>query len=541
MNKKRILILAVVGVLIISLPVIIFLINQRQDTRSGATASQVSFSLFEESKSVTPNSEIELEVRINPSGVTVNAFDFTLKYPKDQLQYVSFTKGTGISQAGMQTNQQEGNFGLFSFEGYPSSTTNLITSQKTVGKIKFKVLSATNGTVIPVTFKQATAANSSGGTVSTYSVGTTQGSYTVSNGQGGGGNNTTKIDFFFDPQVSSTFPGSQVTAVIKATTNGKPLSSFDIQLQYPGDKLQTSEDAIQVRDNLAVGNVTVSNNKIQIIGASGTPLNGTSLTLATIRFTVLQNASGNFNIKPTIAIDPASTITVGQMDFSIQAQNQCTNASGRPNDCTCNQPSQCQSGFCSSSNKCANPQATFTPIPTDRPVNTQLKFSVSLPGIGKANTDDNKTPIRPTRQATVSVYKLPNELVATDTTTAEYNPATGFYTGSAALPDSIANGNYIVKVKLDNTLVKQVPGTIAITANSQNNQAPNVLLINGDLVENNELTLSDYTKFVACYQKLTSCSSSERAKIDLDDDGVINGSVFDIGILKRAFANQNGD
>lgn len=173
MINKRILIIAFIGILVLTLPIVIYLINQNQDTRSGATASQVAFSLFERTKNVQPGSEFEVEVKITPNGVTVNAFEFALQYPTSQLEYVSFTRGSGLAQSEIKTNGQQGTYSIFSFEGYPTTTANIITTERTLGKIKFKVKSGvTNGTIIPVTFQKAVAVNSTSGTTTSYQVDT---------------------------------------------------------------------------------------------------------------------------------------------------------------------------------------------------------------------------------------------------------------------------------------------------------------------------------------------------------------------------------
>ena len=192
----------------------------------------------------------------------------------------------------------------------------------------------------------------------------------------------------------------------------------------------------------------------------------------------------------------------------------------------------------------ASPTPTSTPVPTVTvaPNETAVTLALTLPGIGKVS-GDNTSPKRATRQATVIVYDSSNTAVTTEKMgTVTYNSATGKYEGTVGLGNSIAtpSGSYIVKVKLDNTLLKRLPGIVTITKN-QTNTTSEATLVSGDINQDNTLGIEDYTSVLACYNNASGCTQQISVLADINDNGEVVGDTDDYQILQRGFAIRNGD
>lgn len=185
-----------------------------------------------------------------------------------------------------------------------------------------------------------------------------------------------------------------------------------------------------------------------------------------------------------------------------------------------------------------NPTAT----PTVNPQQMNLRLMVTLPGVG-SGTGNNPNPVRPNRQGKVEIYNVQNVKVKeSDVSFAYHNdvgaPNTnrvGVYMGNVELTNTPA-GTYYVKVRFDNTLFHQLPGVYNLALGSNN--LPAVELAPGDLNQDNNLNMQDYSIFVACYGE-KECESSKKQMADFNDDGVVDG--IDYNILIRSFAIRSGD
>lgn len=219
--------------------------------------------------------------------------------------------------------------------------------------------------------------------------------------------------------------------------------------------------------------------------------------------------------------------------------------------------------------------------------NNQLAVAVQLPGIG-SNTGDNPSPQNPTRDVEVWVYDTNNTVVKDITGKVTFD-GTDTYKGTVDLGNDFQSGYYYVKLRLNNTLKKAVPGVVQINASGQsgsqqtggtttnNNsdpctslpypknssvytyqcallklkngglggvlaanvtQLPTVTLVPGDIDPNqdNNLDIQDYNMFISCYGS-KSCNDKQQA--DFNDDGVVDGK--DYNILARGFAIRQGD
>lgn len=261
-----------------------------------------------------------------------------------------------------------------------------------------------------------------------------------------------------------------------------------------------------------------------------------------------------------------------------------------------NQPcrnDRCQSGTTCVNNQCATPTPTRTPTPTSTrtptptrtpsptatrtptptktntnsnttptatatqvPGSTRIALTVALPGIGSnqaaAGTgalNNNQTPKRATRTVEVLLGNASGQNV-TNLVTGNQNPATGTltfdpatftYKGTVSL-GNLPTGSYQVFVRLDNTLYRETNGFPTITK-GQTTTIPNISLISGDIDRsgnsNNDMTLDDYTLFMACYRETEICTPQAKQRADLDDNEKID--VIDLNIMQTGFANREGD
>jgi hypothetical protein len=236
----------------------------------------------------------------------------------------------------------------------------------------------------------------------------------------------------------------------------------------------------------------------------------------------------------------------------------------------------------------ANPTGSISPNQSTATSNNQLAVAVQLPGIG-SNTGDNPSPKNPTRDVEVWVYNTNNTVVKDITGKVTFD-GTNTYKGTVDLGNDFQSGYYYVKLRLNNTLKKAVPGIVQINASGLQatpttqatspsttstdpcaslpfpkssttyiyqcellklkygglggvlaaniTQLPTVTLVPGDLDPNqdNNLDIQDYNMFISCYGS-KSCNNKQQA--DFNDDGVVDGK--DYNILARGFAIRQGD
>lgn len=220
-----------------------------------------------------------------------------------------------------------------------------------------------------------------------------------------------------------------------------------------------------------------------------------------------------------------------------------TNAdcAGAANECgTCMFPSSSSKNDSDVVGTCqAPPTPTATPIPTKQPTTTptitplpagvNLTLNVTMPGIGSGN-GDNSSPEHMSRTGAVAIFNASNQQVGTNSANFAYT--NGVYTSH--VQTSLQPGLYYVKVKLDNTLFKLIPGVQNLR--SGENNLTTVALVPGDLNGNNILDISDYNVFVGCYG---TSICSQKNLVDFNDDGVID--TIDYNILLRSFATRLGD
>lgn len=185
-----------------------------------------------------------------------------------------------------------------------------------------------------------------------------------------------------------------------------------------------------------------------------------------------------------------------------------------------------------------SPSGTVTPLPTSTS-NMNIALDVSLPGIsGNPWLGTNTTPIHQTRTFTLQL------LDSTGKTVKEIDAPLTFTDGSfkGNVPVSeVPTGNYIIKVRSNNSLYKAIPGVKLLAANTTTT-TPQITVVTGNINNTdaslNLLDVLDYNALLSCYNGST-CDSSLKQLADLNDDGTVNSK--DLNILLRGFAIRKGD
>jgi len=193
------------------------------------------------------------------------------------------------------------------------------------------------------------------------------------------------------------------------------------------------------------------------------------------------------------------------------------------------------------------PTPTLTPTPT--PGKTMMNMTVYLDDIGSRGDNrnptessfSNKNPQHPTIDVDISIFTLGNQLIASGPGTVMYNSAAGDYTGNVPISLGFPSGQYVIKVKADTHLRKQIEGIQTITAGTVNTITP-VSQVAGDINNDNVLNILDYNLLLGCYSDLAlavNCPNlNAKVDADLNDDSAVN--QVDYNLFLREIATQPG-
>lgn len=189
-----------------------------------------------------------------------------------------------------------------------------------------------------------------------------------------------------------------------------------------------------------------------------------------------------------------------------------------------------------------NPQNTGVPMaeptqvieitPTAAPItpNMQIKVKVKIQGIGKGG---NMTPKHLTRKVTAVIYSSGEAPVAQGSGYLTYDNEQ-FFNGVINL-GRMQQGIYFVKLKSYGTLLTMVQPEFQHLNIGPVNEIPTVTLVQGDVNDDNVISLADYNLSLTCFQDKW-CPVKE--VIDLNDDGTTD--VIDYNLLLQSFMQQRG-
>lgn len=337
--------------------------------------------------------------------------------------------------------------------------------------------------------------------------------------------------------TSATFTTGETTQpIIIQATSTLDIGAVEFTISYNPGKLSLTTISPQSplleldRQDTAPGET-----KVTLYNPTSTQVIGTNITLASLVFTPTSAGETNASIKDVkysaagvsgfIPADPASLLSG---TYTISGD-------------TLPSPTQIPD---------------TSPTQTVQSGNTTLNLSFTLSGIGSSSNSAqqlNNNPIRKNRQGDIIVYDGSLNPIDTYQLNATYDPTASKYNGSVNLRD-LPTGNYIVKLRLDNTLFKVLPGIQSIT-NGTTNVVPKTLdLISGDIVRtgisDNVIDINDYSAMNSCFSALISnvsiqnvndpnCGLQVALRTDFNDDDRID--LKDYNILLKAFTKRIGD
>lgn len=318
-------------------------------------------------------------------------------------------------------------------------------------------------------------------------------------------------------QSKTCKPGSSATKAPSPTPNVTPTTNTQPNSSLPTFAIPTGGSGFLTNCSASSGRGTYCS------CTSGSQCtSGSCVTYANTSYKYCAAGTGNPSPTPT----PSPTTGCG--------------LNNRPGGCACQLTSQCQQGLTCVNGSCggANP---LSPTPTNGPDETRILLTVSLPGISNRTGSAAAAPKRLARETKVEIYNASNQKVGEKTGNLVYDTSSKLYKGTISLGTGFTSGQYVVKVKMDNSLWKRIPGIVTITANTDTNQTSQIQLVTGDLDQNNSLTVVDYTNFVKCFKGESSCTDTLKVLADLDDDGTAKDDLDDLTILQKGFAVRDGD
>ena len=196
------------------------------------------------------------------------------------------------------------------------------------------------------------------------------------------------------------------------------------------------------------------------------------------------------------------------------------------------------------------PTSTPTLAPTQAPSNTpvptaaqdygtaHVTFDVLIPGIGgDVWGGENNNPVRHARSFGIHFYNSQDNQIKQQEVTLTYNGSS--YVGTATVT-GIPMDSYTVRIELNNSLLKVIPGVVKLK-NDTTTSTPQVTLVMGNIENSNGyhnvLDILDYNAFLKCFNG--PCTGAEKQLSDLNDDDRID--VKDLNILLRGFSSRNSN
>lgn len=193
------------------------------------------------------------------------------------------------------------------------------------------------------------------------------------------------------------------------------------------------------------------------------------------------------------------------------------------------------------------PEPTPTEAPTPTPVikSANFIFNVLLHGIGKGGDNANASALGnfdpKNKEVTVSVdvYNSENVLVLNKNGYLEFASGSGSFRGSVDMGNTLNDGYYSIKIKIDKFLRASIPGIVYVKA-GQDTALRSAALVSGDVNNDNIVNILDYNLLMGCYSDLypaKSCANSNAP--DLNDDGAVN--QFDYNLFLRELTTRGGE
>ncbi len=336
--------------------------------------------------------------------------------------------------------------------------------------------------------------------------------------------------------TSGTFTtGVATQPIVIQATSTVDIGAVEFTISYDTQKLSLTTISAQSPLLELDKQESAGSTKITLYNPTSNQVVGANILLASLVFTPI--ASGD------------ATITLNDVKYS---------AAGVSGFITADPASVLSATYTISGDTVISPTQVPDLSPTQgvQSGDTTLDLSFTLSGIGSSSDSAqqlNNNPIRKNRQGDVIVYDGALNPIDTYQLNSVYDPTTSKYNGSVNLRD-LQTGNYIVKLRLDNTLFKVLPGIQSITTGTNNTVPKTLELISGDIVRtgtsDNVIDIKDYSAMNACFSALISnvsiqsvndpnCGLQVALRSDFNDDDKID--LKDYNILLKAFTKRIGD
>lgn len=183
-----------------------------------------------------------------------------------------------------------------------------------------------------------------------------------------------------------------------------------------------------------------------------------------------------------------------------------------------------------------------TPNPSSSSNSITVSLALCPHGLGNCGDNihpgsgGNTTPQHQARSIKISFLNSANQEVGAGQGTVNYSG--GNFSGTVPV-SNIPDGQYLLSVKMDGFLSKQIPGIISIV-NGQTVTIPSISLVTGDINNDNQLDILDYNLLIACFgTKQTSASCTNAHASDINDDGLVNAT--DYNLFLRELSVQKGN
>ncbi|OGH48228.1 MAG: hypothetical protein A3A51_04385 [Candidatus Levybacteria bacterium RIFCSPLOWO2_01_FULL_39_10] len=517
--KKHKLIFGIIAVQLIVLPLLLLLVRQQQETRTGAVAA-TTLSFLPNSGATSPinaniNQEFTVDLMLNPGTNLVSLAKLDITYDPTVIALSSSTPVVVNSTA----------FPVI-VEG-PIYTNGRVQIVVSVGSDQTKVIQTTTK-VLTIKFRGTSASQTQIG------FGTNNAIYSIAPQDSSTENVlSTTMQAYVKINAAPTNTPTPTPTVTPTPTNTPTPTPTPIPTSTP-TPTPIVDPKISASPTTVAGGGTVN---VSVRNGPGNLEDWVGLyRVGDAGFDWIEyQYLGGSDVPPPQALRNADLVftmpqTAGQYEFRL-FENDTFNVLATSQVVTVTAP------------------ATPTLTPTATPVpKTVINFDgLKLHGIGSGGDNPNPSslgnlnPLHPTRALTVEIYNTSGTLIVSLPSSINYNGATtGDFSGSVELPSAFSSGTYIVKVKSPQYLKKQIPGFVDITS-GQSHSAAQVALVSGDVNNDNQLTNADYDIIMGCYSDLQpakNCDATRKAAADLSDDGKVNHD--DYNLFMREISVQNG-
>lgn len=153
----------------------------------------------------------------------------------------------------------------------------------------------------------------------------------------------------------------------------------------------------------------------------------------------------------------------------------------------------------------------------------------------------NQNPLHPTRDVVIEMLNASGSAVASLSSTMTYASESGFFKGVGKITTGVKSAAYTFRAKTPKYLGRKIAFT-QIVKPGETYTLPPTDLIAGDIDNDNQLSVLDYSQIAQCYtypNKPPHCDKERIDTVDTDDNGVIN--EFDVNLFIRELSERIGE